>query len=437
MLDVLESVLYIIAAYFIVEMGGILFNFKKQRGTVPCAICYLLFLVAEYVLMNHGFGIISLASLAVYKVLLLVIYLFSFAWIMLFVYKKTGFMVIYYNIFCVVVTDILRMPLSIMPKLKESQCLQSIFMWCITITLFAVMRKAIRKKKREQIVHKVFSSVPKRVYFLLAVFLFALDITNSAIKRSSDIEMLNIITWIVVVISGIVLAISSVMIAVSEHQKQENVDLLSKQLDSQLHYYEKINDIYGEFRSFRHDYKNHMLCVESLLKKGETEQALEYMRTMEGITKERTNKFSTGNVIVDALLDDKQDRADLSNTTIEFSGRMPSEGITNIDLCTVVANAVDNAIEACEKGDTHERKSIQITSAVDKGCFFFKISNPMYDTVKIKDGNKVTTSKEDSTRHGFGVANIVSTAEKYSGSAELSAADGVFTLEADLVLGSV
>ncbi|MBP3273267.1 MAG: GHKL domain-containing protein [Ruminococcus sp.] len=434
MLDVLESVLYIIAAYFIVEMGGILFNFKKQRGTVPCALCYLFFGIAKYVyhyIKSYDFGRVTVLVLG------LVIYLFSFTWIILFVYKKTGFMVIYYNIFCAFMTDVLLIPFGFIPVLNEKKDLQMVFMWCIMIMSFAVMIKAIRKKKREQLVHKVFSSVPKRVYFLLAVFLFALAMTNTGIKRSSDIEMLFNITWIVVVISGIALAISSVMIAVSEHQKQENVDLLSKQLDTQLHYYEKINDIYGEFRSFRHDYKNHMLCVESLLDRGEYDKAKEYMRSIEGMTKERTNKFSTGNVIVDALLDDKQDRADLSNTTIEFSGRMPSEGITNIDLCTVVANAVDNAIEACEKGDTHERKSIQITSAVDKGCFFFKISNPMYDTVKIKDGNKVTTSKEDSTRHGFGVANIVSTAEKYSGSAELSAADGVFTLEADLVLGSV
>ena len=414
----------------IVHFGGLLFGLKRRLALVPSVIIVLLSsaVYIETILENDGF--IGKPPL-VHDIILSVWYLFCTAITMSAVYKKLSIGFICYNFITMCLSDFFMAPFIVLFKNSRIPSNAEFF---LQILVFSVLIIVIKKKKHESLVQQSVASVDIKVYVLLMLYVFCMSITSIYMTRKAT--GIYIVAWLLALVFALVLMIYCVMTAVSERNKQKSVDLLSERLDSQLHYYEKINDIYGEFRSFRHDYKNHMLCVESLLKKGETEQALEYMHTMEGMTKARTNKFSTGNVIVDALLDDKQDRADLSNTTIEFSGRMPSEGITNIDLCTVVPNAVDNAIEACEKGDTHERKSIQITSAVDKGCFFFKISNPMYDTVKIKDGNKVTTSKEDSTRHGFGVANIVSTAEKYSGSAELSAADGVFTLEADLVLGS-
>ena len=415
----------------IVHFGGLLFGLKRRLALVPSVIVLLLSTAVYIETILENDGIIGKPPL-VPDIILSVWYLFCTAITMSAVYKKLSIGFICYNFITMSLCDFILAPFRVVLKNVR---IADIAEFILQILVFSLLIIVIKKKKHESLVQQSVASVDKKIYVLLMLFILCMAITNIYMTRKATGGF--VVVWLLALVFALVLMIYCVMTAVSERNKQKSVDLLSERLDSQLHYYEKINDIYGEFRSFRHDYKNHMLCVESLLKKGETEQALEYMRTMEGITKERTNKFSTGNVIVDALLDDKQDRADLSNTTIEFSGRMPSEGITNIDLCTVVANAVDNAIEACEKGDTHERKSIQITSAVDKGCFFFKISNPMYDTVKIKDGNKVTTSKEDSTRHGFGVANIVSTAEKYSGSAELSAADGVFTLEADLVLGSV
>ena len=430
MIYITLSVLAFIYLAAIVHFGGLLFGLKRRLALVPSVIVLLLSTAVYIETILENDGIIGKPPL-VPDIILSVWYLFCTAITMSAVYKKLSIGFICYNFITMSLSDFFLAPFRVVLKNVRIADIAEFF---LQILVFSLLIIVIKKKKHESLVQQSVASVDKKIYVLLMLFILCMAITNIHMTRKAT--GIYIVAWLLALVFALVLMIYCVMTAVSERNKQKSVDLLSERLDSQLHYYEKINDIYGEFRSFRHDYKNHMLCVESLLKKGETEQALEYMRTMEGITKERTNKFSTGNVIVDALLDDKQDRADLSNTTIEFSGRMPSEGITNIDLCTVVANAVDNAIEACEKGDTHEHKSIQITSAVDKGCFFFKISNPMYDTVKIKDGNKVTTSKEDSTRHGFGVANIVSTAEKYSGSAELSAADGVFTLEADLVLGS-
>ena len=137
---------------------------------------------------------------------------------------------------------------------------------------------------------------------------------------------------------------------------------------------------------------------------------------------------------VDALLNDKNEKAAQYQTQILFSGYAPTIGITNADLCTILANAVDNAIEACAKDGSGQPKEISIQSDFQQGYFFMKITNPVFERVEIHNGNQVRTTKANPSMHGFGVANIVRTAQKYDGDAALSADDACFTLEVNLWL---
>ena len=163
---------------------------------------------------------------------------------------------------------------------------------------------------------------------------------------------------------------------------------------------------------------------------------MDYMNEIEVLSSVEKKKFDTGNIIVDALLSDKSDKALASNTLLDFKGFVPTSGISNADLCIIIANAVDNAIEACAKDQSGKEKVITANADFKRGYFFFRISNPMFDKIKISDKNKVITSKEDKSRHGFGVSNIVRVAKKYNGSAEINADNGTFTLDVQLLLDS-
>ena len=164
------------------------------------------------------------------------------------------------------------------------------------------------------------------------------------------------------------------------------------------------------------------------------DEALEYMETMQDMSSVGKNKYHTGNVIIDALLDDKSDKAEKVNTKLNFEGVVPTSGISNADLCIIMANAIDNAIEACSKDESGNEKIIKADADFKQGYFFFRASNPMFEEVKLKGKNQVATSKSDKEHHGFGVANIVHTAEKYDGTAEISTDNKIFTLEVQLLL---
>ena len=88
-------------------------------------------------------------------------------------------------------------------------------------------------------------------------------------------------------------------------------------------------------------------------------------------------------IIVDALLNDKSEKAQKAHAKLEFKGFVPTMGITKADLCIIMANAIDNAIESCAKDYNETIKSININADFKQGYFFLKISNPMFETVKI------------------------------------------------------
>ena len=303
----------------------------------------------------------------------------------------------------------------------------------VDIIILALIYIYIKKKRLELFIRQLIKSMPKKLYINTLLILLIASIFVMGETKSNH-ELYYKIYIIPSMIGLIVFAFSIIKISISEAEKKTTIDMLSKQVENEVKYYEKINTIYGEFRSFRHDFKNHVICLRSLIESNEKENALEYINEIEGLSSVEKKQYNTGNIIIDALLNDKNDRAAAINTKIVFSGMVPTTGISNVDLCIIMANAIDNAIEACGKDTSEKPKEIKAEASFRQGYFFFNITNPIFESVEIKSNNTIATSKSDKYHHGFGVTNILRTVQKYDGEAELSADDDKFTLDLNLVL---
>lgn len=291
----------------------------------------------------------------------------------------------------------------------------------------------IKRNKKEVIYRQIVNSLSQKLYILILVLLYIASFFIMVAFRDDTADIMQY--FLIPSMIGLVIStIALVKISVSESEKNSEVALLSKQVENQIEYYEKINKIYSEFRSFRHDYKNHVLCLRGLIAADKKEEVLKYMETMQEMSSIGKNKYHTGNIIIDALLDDKSDKAEKVNTKIELEGVVPTSGISNADLCIIMANAIDNAIEACTKDRSDNEKTIKVYVDFKQGYFFFKCSNPMFEEIKFKGKNKLVTSKTDKEHHGFGVSNIFHTAEKYDGTAEILTDNETFTIEVQLRL---
>ena len=122
---------------------------------------------------------------------------------------------------------------------------------------------------------------------------------------------------------------------------------------------------------------------------GDTDKALAYMSDIESISYTEKHRYETGNVIADALLNDKAERAEQYNVKINYSGFIPTMGITDVDICTLMSNSIDNAIEACAKDSSDNMKEVTVTSDFRQGCFFFTVRNPIFEKVRIEKNNKI------------------------------------------------
>ena len=185
-------------------------------------------------------------------------------------------------------------------------------------------------------------------------------------------------------------------------------------------------------RKFRHDLKNIKIGVGKCINEGRYDEALTMLELADD-SKSSLLAFDTGNGIVDALLADKQKKADSSNIKIDFSGAVPTDSITATDLCVIFGNTIDNAMEACGKLDDSTDKRIKVECKCNSGFMFVNMSNPVDKPVAIKS-NKIKTTKADKSLHGFGLYSLDKVVKKHNGEMKLSCNDNVFILDLSLCL---
>lgn len=190
--------------------------------------------------------------------------------------------------------------------------------------------------------------------------------------------------------------------------------------------YEQMVKSDDALRAFRHDYKNHMLIVTSLLNAGLTGEAMDYLQKVKVSSGVAAQTFSTGNFVVNAILNNKNELASDYGIEMTFTGVVPQEGIENDDLCTVVGNLIDNAIDGARRAP--EKKYIRVKGAVRSGFFTISVKNAVAEKAEIKN-NKLKTTKADTRRHGIGLKNVAAVAKKYHGAAVFSCDDTEFTAD--------
>ena len=127
-----------------------------------------------------------------------------------------------------------------------------------------------------------------------------------------------------------------------------------------------------------------------------------------------------GNFAADAIFNYKLAQAENKGITLRFSGAVPPEGIRDEDLCTVLSNLLDNAVEACEKlsGD----REIRVECAEKNGFYLLSVQNPAPQPADV-----TKSSKPDRRNHGIGLKNVKRVVKNYNGHLGIEQQGGTFT----------
>lgn len=232
----------------------------------------------------------------------------------------------------------------------------------------------------------------------------------------------------VMILMALILAMSFRLIFVNEkYFTMENLTrTLSRQMKDMTVYYTELSEKDRELRKFRHDIKNHMLTVSSMINEGKDKMALEYLSELSDEVSKKTDKrFNTGNYVVDSLLASKESIAKQHGTDIEFDGVVPHDGVDDVDMVIVFSNILDNALEACEKiGGT---KKVIINSVYENKTWALEVINPVINRVSVIN-NHIDSTKDNVLLHGYGLSNIEDTVDRYNGTMNISCTENEFSV---------
>jgi len=182
--------------------------------------------------------------------------------------------------------------------------------------------------------------------------------------------------------------------------------------------YETLNDVYSKNAELYHDLNNHLDALYQLLDSDMVADAKEYIERI-GEPVKNLNKVSwTGVDVIDVILNSKLARAEKFGINLIYNVEFPANsGIKPSDMCTILSNLIDNAIEAEIKGAGE--KEIKVTIRKINNFITIQVVNAIFEPVKIKAG-KIVTTKSDAVSHGWGMQSVKATAEKYDGTVKYS-----------------
>ena len=298
----------------------------------------------------------------------------------------------------------------------------------ITLALFLIVFFGFYRPKKYFII-----GIPYRILFVVWTVLFVIIPFFPSVIPETDITtedryyVMSIMFSIGIFILG--LAVPVIMIiSTAERSLKEKNKSQEAYLAAELEYIGQYKKTQVETKAFRHDIKNNLAMTQMMLESGHTDEAREHISDMLGRVSALSPKYVTGDEMLDLIISMKADKMDEMNIKFTLDG--VTDGGLNIkpmDMCSVFANALDNAIEAASKcEDPFVTFNIKRT---DK-FFVIKITN---SAAKKIDAGKLLatsgyTSKSDKDHHGFGLMNVRRTVEDYDGILKAESEDKSFTL---------
>ena len=186
--------------------------------------------------------------------------------------------------------------------------------------------------------------------------------------------------------------------------------LMKQQMD-------EIENIYMTMRGWRHDYHNHLQSLKGFLSLNKVDQMKNYLNELETDLDSIDTLYHSGNLQLDSILNAKLAIAEKGHIRIHCDASIPPQlHVSDLDLCVILGNLLDNAIESCRK---------------IKNPLYISITNATSETVKQRTDHYFTTKRGD---HGHGLKRVDQVVKKYDGYLNRQNEPGVFATEIVLPL---
>lgn len=204
-------------------------------------------------------------------------------------------------------------------------------------------------------------------------------------------------------------------------------DLELQTFQYQQTYYQQLEENQNTVRKLRHDMKNHLNIIGSFLHEQAPEKAEAYLLNLNQEFNVSAKAYCK-NSIINAVLNSKEQLAKDAEIACDFRIDLSeSPAIEDIDLCSLFANTLDNAIEACRLVPRIAARTMTVKARCKNRFFSYQVENTKGHEILTENG-RIKTSKADPRGHGIGLSNIRHIVEKYNGDLKIDYDETRFTV---------
>ena len=399
-------------AYYVLLSHKLTSRFSKKVQLIAYCITYLLWFSAE--LSTKMFPNIPLK--------LLFLLLFFFALLILYkdsLYKKVLWIIC--TFFIIFLGEIITIPIALLitgsslQNIAENSVTQVLGLILSRLLIFLIIFFLIRSSKR-------ISNYFTKEYFVIILVdvLYTLSISTffyfNNLYLSTDIAI-TLSIFVMFLISCLALYLLRKITRKSKEIMLTNLKM--QQIEMEHKQNEDMAIVVNDLRSLRHDMNNHMSVLQGLLSMQEYDDAKNYLSTITEELAVANSFIFTDNKVLSVMLNNKISKAHQLGITFDTELLTSATPFSDSDLCAVVGNILENAIEASSK---HEDPYIHFMMKKTDKQFVIECQNNYVVAPVFEKGNLVTT-KSDKSYHGIGTKTIRSIVDSYHGITTFTADD--------------
>ena len=214
------------------------------------------------------------------------------------------------------------------------------------------------------------------------------------------------------------------------------MSIFSKQIDKRIAvyqrelietHYKEVENMYKQMRGWRHDYRNHIQTMKVLASNGDMEGIKEYLNNLDTDLNTVDIAIKTGNAMADAIINSKVSLARSRDIDVSIDAHIPIKlKMSELDLCCILGNLFDNAIEA-SMPLPKEKRLIRVYMDMKGTQLYISFTNFTSTKKLTKLGNSFATTKGEG--HGFGLVRIDNIVDRLDGYLSRNSEDGALTTE--------
>ena len=214
------------------------------------------------------------------------------------------------------------------------------------------------------------------------------------------------------------------------------MSFFSKQIDKRIAayqrelietHYREVENMYRQIRGWRHDYRNHIQMMKVLAANGDMDALKVYLDELDTDLNTVDTVVKTGNPMADAILNSKISLARSRNIPTQVDAHIPVKlKMSELDLCCIIGNLFDNAMEA-SMALPEEKRMIRVYMDMKGTQLYISFTNFTAAKKLNKVGRGFKTSKGEG--HGFGLVRMDDIVSRYDGYLSRNSEDGAFTTE--------